>query len=192
MIAVVLVTLAVLALAYGVVKREAHWKSELAGAVRQGEDRLAEKQKERDLAVTATFVKILGAFGKAEFSADDPAYKTLADVAENETAGVKNMLDGFREKVAILDAATKSAQDRVAQAAREVQNICAENTLHRTLLEKALTLPLDTPDAHRQLFLNRCNAVLDSPRATYDCPSDDVWTMYVEKHKKRAEGVSLR
>ncbi len=192
MIAAVFATITFAACSYAFWRREKHWHSELAGAVRQGEDRLAEKQKERDLAVTATVAEILKRLGNLRLNDDHSSYTIMAEFAADETAGVKNMLDGFREKVAILDAATKSAQDRVAQAAREVQNICAENTLHRTLLEKALTLPLDTPDAHRQLFLNRCNAVLDSPRATYDCPSDEVWTMYVEKHKKRAEGVSLR
>lgn len=165
-----------------------HAAETLRDAIRTGEDKLAEKQKERDLAVTATLVKVRDVLQPVALVDFD----LLVILKDLETTGVQAMVDAFREKVMVLDAATKAAQDRVLSAAREVESIRAENTLHRTLLEKSLSLPLDTPPAHREMFLNRCQAVLDSPRATFDCPSEEFWSAYVARHKARYEkGVSL-
>ncbi len=169
-----------------------HAAETLRDAIRTGEDKLAEKQKERDLAVTATITEVLKRLGELRLAEDDSAYRIVSDLVTVETVGVQAMIDAFREKVMVLDAATKHAQDRVRQAAAEVEAIRAENTLHRTLLEKSLSLPLDTPPAHREMFLHRCQAVMESPRATFDCPSEEFWSAYVARHKARYEkGVSL-
>ena len=180
LMALIIVVLVATATVLGL-RREKMWKDRVAEEKRRGEDFLAEKQKALDTAIAAAFT-----FVKEAQEASPEA--TYADIQAKLPEGTQGMLNWFQEKIGMLNAATQHAQQRVAEAAAQVDAVSAENTLHRSLLEKALMLPLDTPPAHKELFLARCRSVLESQRATHDCPSEDFWKAYVAKHKSISEG----
>jgi len=179
LMALLLVLLVVAATVLGL-RREKMWKDRVAEEKRRGEDFLAEKQKVLDTAIAATFILVK----EAQEVSPEMSYE---EIKAKLPEGPQGIVDWFREKVGILNAATQHAQQRVAEAAAQVSAVQAENTLHRSLLEKALMLPLDTPPAHKELFLARCRSVLESQRATHDCPSEDFWKAYVERHRKISE-----
>lgn len=218
MIAILLVSALVIALAlvsYAFRRSVLHYRNEIAGEKRTADDRVSEVRRDLSLAVAGTFVAVRDAVldpekhlakpARAPDESDDAfnarllAWEeaihgdleaTFAALAKMQEKDAQTMIAEFREKVAVLNAATMAAQDRVATASREVEAVRAENTLHRTLLERALSLPLDTPPAAKELYLARAMALLTSQRATHDCPNDDVWRMYVDRHAAQYAGQS--
>lgn len=191
----------VLSLIAAVAWRERHWNRTLDAEKRRGTDMLAEKQTELDTAVTATFVRVRDEFLERvklkpvsfpdERFVADAVTPVFSDIEAGLPKGQRDLVQWFRERVGMMNAATQHAQSQVALAAATVNAVNAENTLHRQLLEKSLSLPLDTPEAHRQLFLIRARTALSSPRATPDCPSEEFWRQYVERHAQLAkDGVT--
>jgi hypothetical protein len=164
----------VLAFAGAFAFRERFWKAALAAEKRRGDDRAAELQTKLDRADTAAFVRIREAIAEG---------KTFEAVAALESPGVQANLDWFRERLGMLEAARSHAEGAVRSASALITNVNGENTLLRMMLEKAVALPLDTPPAMRQLYLERAAAVLSTPRATADCPSEDFWKAYIARHK---------
>lgn len=155
----------------------------VADAKSNGEAFLREKQAELDTVVGATFISLrdrILARTKA-----DPSM-TLTEAFEHEEAlqmeAPAAVVQSLREKQGLADTAIQATRVQALMASQEVQNVNAENTLVRSLLTQALQLPIDTPAAHREMFLRRCNMVLTAPRPTHDCPSDDVWKSYVARH----------
>jgi hypothetical protein len=168
------------------------WKKlshEVAAEKRRVSDTNAEWQVRYDAAVTATFLHLLEKMsGLVDEEADKNAVANLFEkCAEVQSKGVQAMLADLREKVAVMNAATQDATRQTLMAAAEVSNVRAENTIHRTLLEKALMLPRDAPESERMIFLTRCRAALDSARATAEWPTEQFWLDYVKLHSTKMD-----
>lgn len=208
---IVILSLALITLAAIYYRERKRLLGEVATEKRRVSDTNAEWQVRYDAAVTATFTHLLEKMtelaaytfaaeidtnactkcGRAYLahreSLKDDLHDLFAKVAEVQSAGVQAMLNDLREKVAVMNAATQDATRQTLAAAAEVSNVRAENTIHRTLLERALMLPRDVSDGERMIFLTRARAALDSARATSEWPTEQFWLDYVKLHSTKMD-----